>query len=238
MSQEPEADFHEGRPPAVFGAKASSGSLCGILPLDLLQPRLRQYIEKQRPEIHKLGVIGLDELSHLHARWLTERFNRELKKIEGESDDPEDLRHPDVPDIYVDFGHKASYGEKIADRMARIGGSWGFIIGFILFLAAWITVNTLLLRRAAFDEYPFILLNLALSMIAALQAPVIMMSQNRQERMDRLRSEHDFRVNLRSELELRSLHAKVDRLMSHQWQCLNKPSEGEPGAASGSTAAS
>ncbi|MCC7477244.1 DUF1003 domain-containing protein [bacterium] len=170
----------------------------------------------------------------LHNHWLSARLEREVERIEGESDDPEDLKHPEIPNIYSDFGHKASPGERVADKMARIGGSWGFIFGFLLFLAAWITVNAALLAGRAFDPYPFILLNLALSMIAALQAPVIMMSQNRQERMDRLRSEHDFRINLRSELELRSLHAKVDRLMSHQWQELCKTRDHNSDASGGS----
>jgi uncharacterized membrane protein len=101
--------------------------------------------------------------------------------------------------------------------VAKHGGSWGFIIGFSLFLIAWMTINSLALLGEPFDPFPFILLNLALSTVAALQAPMIMMSQNRQETMDRLRSENDFRVNLRAEISLRSLHEKADRILAHQW---------------------
>lgn len=194
----------------------------GQIAMDLLEPHLRHFIEKQREQAQQSGLIALDELNVLHEAWLKERFRRQLKRIEGEAEDPEDLRHPEIPDIYTDFGAKPTFGERIADRMARFGGSWAFIAIFLGFLAVWITTNVLWLHNKGFDPYPFILLNLALSMISALQAPVIMMSQNRTERMDRLRSEHDFRVNLRAELELRSLHAKFDRLMSYQWERLEE----------------
>lgn len=101
--------------------------------------------------------------------------------------------------------------QKLADRVARVGGSWSFIITFVLALAAWVTLNALLATRA-FDPYPFIFLNLMLSMVAALQAPIIMMSQNRQAAIDRAAAEHDYVVNLRAELEIMLLHDKLDAL--------------------------
>ena len=101
--------------------------------------------------------------------------------------------------------------EKLADRVASVGGSWGFIISFMIVLAIWVTLNSLLASRA-FDPYPFIFLNLMLSMVAALQAPVIMMSQNRQGKIDRAAAEHDYIVNLRAELEIMLLHDKLDAL--------------------------
>lgn len=108
----------------------------------------------------------------------------------------------------------------MADRVADFGGSWRFVIIFGAVLLVWVAINSAVLLWRPFDPYPFILLNLILSCLAAVQAPVIMMSQNRQESKDRMRGEQDYRVNLRAELEIRHLHAKMDELMSHQWQRL------------------
>ena len=111
-------------------------------------------------------------------------------------------------------------GERIADTVARFGGSWTFIIGFGAVIVVWITLNVVFLVSRAFDPYPFILLNLVLSCLAALQAPVIMMSQNRQEVKDRKRAENDYLINLRAELEIRSLHRKVDLSIEDQFKHL------------------
>jgi uncharacterized membrane protein len=105
-----------------------------------------------------------------------------------------------------------SAGDRLADSIARVGGSWSFIIGFIVFLASWAVLNVLLLGRDSFDPYPFIFLNLLLSMLAALQAPVIMMSQNRQAERDRIDASHDYEVNLKAEIEIMALHEKLDEL--------------------------
>ena len=113
-----------------------------------------------------------------------------------------------------------TFGERLADKIAAFGGSWMFLMSFGLFLVIWIVTNSLLLRSATFDPYPYILLNLILSCIAAIQAPIIMMSQNRQEAKDRIRSQHDYQVNLKAELEIRHLHEKIDHLLSHQWDRL------------------
>ena len=115
-----------------------------------------------------------------------------------------------------------SRGQKISDKVASFGGSWKFIILFGVILFLWILFNTLALKNLEFDPYPFILMNLILSCIAALQAPIIMMSQNRQEEKDRKRNENDYLINLKSELELRSLHQKVDLLLEEQIQILIK----------------
>ncbi|WP_313071277.1 DUF1003 domain-containing protein [Lacrimispora sp.] len=112
----------------------------------------------------------------------------------------------------------ATKGDKIADRLASVAGSWSFILGFGAVLMLWILINTVVITVHAFDPYPFILLNLILSCVAAIQAPVIMMSQNRQEKKDRLRAENDYRVNLKSELIVEDLHAKLDRLVERQEQ--------------------
>jgi uncharacterized membrane protein len=111
-------------------------------------------------------------------------------------------------------------GQRLADKVASFGGSWTFIISFGIFITIWILLNIIILQAKSFDPFPFILLNLILSCIAALQAPVIMMSQNRQEEKDRERSKKDYMINLKSELEIRILHEKIDHLMLHQEQDL------------------
>lgn len=111
-----------------------------------------------------------------------------------------------------------SWGDRLADKIAEFGGSWTFILLFLGFLAAWIITNVLILSRVQrFDDYPFIFLNLMLSMVAALQAPIIMMSQNRQAKRDRSAAENDYTVNLRAEVEIRELHDKLDGLREGQW---------------------
>ena len=123
------------------------------------------------------------------------------------------------------YDDKVSFGDSIADRVAKFGGSWSFIITFFSILVAWILVNSIVLLSRAFDPYPFILMNLILSCLAAIQAPIIMMSQNRQETKDRIRSENDYKVNLKSEIEIRTLHEKVDHLLLDQWSRLMKSQE-------------
>ena len=115
--------------------------------------------------------------------------------------------------------------EKIADKIASFGGSWKFIFSFIFIMIVWIIINTISFIKKPFDPYPFILLNLILSCIAAIQAPIIMMSQNRQEIKDRIRSENDYKVNLKSEIEIRTLHEKVDHLLLDQWSKMMKIQE-------------
>jgi uncharacterized membrane protein len=113
-----------------------------------------------------------------------------------------------------------SKGQSISDKVASFGGSWKFIIIFGVILFVWILINTVVLSTDSFDPYPFILMNLILSCIAALQAPIIMMSQNRQEEKDRKRNENDYLINLKAELEIRSLHQKIDLLLEEQIKVL------------------
>ncbi|MBL6454707.1 DUF1003 domain-containing protein [Belnapia sp. T6] len=117
-----------------------------------------------------------------------------------------------------DFAGELTFGQRIADRVAEFGGSWSFIIAFGLFLLAWTVLNALLPRP--FDAYPYIFLNLLLSMIAALQAPIIMMSQNRQAARDRLDAAHDYEVNLKAEIEIMALHEKLDQLRTREIEAL------------------
>jgi uncharacterized membrane protein len=114
------------------------------------------------------------------------------------------------------FEEQLTLGERLSDRVATVGGSWGFISGFGLFLVAWAALNSWLFAASAFDPYPYIFLNLILSMIAAIQAPIIMMSQNRQSEKDRLMATHDYEVNLKAELEIMGLHEKLDQMRVEQ----------------------
>lgn len=131
-------------------------------------------------------------------------------------------REPISRNIHVEDTEKLTFGQKLADRVASFGGSWPFIIIFICVLVFWIALNVFILlnHKKPFDPYPFILLNLFLSMLASIQAPVIMMSQNRQSAHDRAAAEHDYEVNLKSELEIMALHEKIDELRNEQWQQL------------------
>jgi uncharacterized membrane protein len=112
------------------------------------------------------------------------------------------------------FDERLTLGERLADRVAAVGGSWGFIVGCTVFLLAWAALNGFVLAASAFDPYPFVFLNLLLSMVAALQAPVIMMSQNRQASKDRLAAAMDYEVNIKSETAIAELHDKVDRMQA------------------------
>jgi uncharacterized membrane protein len=122
------------------------------------------------------------------------------------------------PDAEMDA--QLTPGQRLADRIAAFGGSWWFISVFAVLLFGWMALNSWALLSKPFDPYPYILLNLVLSTLAAIQAPLIMMSQNRQEARDRARAQHDYQVNLKAELEIRQLHQKIDHMLSHQWERL------------------
>lgn len=119
-------------------------------------------------------------------------------------------------DVQKDFESHLTFGQRLADQVAEFGGSWTFILIFATFLVAWVVLNSIILISTAFDPYPYIFLNLLLSMIAAIQAPVIMMSQNRQAMKDRLAAQHDYEVNLKAEIEVLALHDKLDSLRTGQ----------------------
>ncbi len=118
--------------------------------------------------------------------------------------------------INIDIQKATTFGQRLADRVAEVGGSWSFIIGFGVFIAVWMSVNTWLALVGAFDPYPFIFLNLMLSLLAAVQAPVILMSQNRAAARDRLTATHDYEVNLKAEIEIAALHEKLDQIRSQE----------------------
>ena len=150
------------------------------------------------------------------------RLARKIIRLTNEEIDEEHFIHQLLEEstlynIYED--DNPSFGRRAADKLARFAGSWAFVIFFALFLAGWITANILMLKKP-FDPYPFILLNLLLSCLSALQAPLIMMSQNRQEEKDRKRSEGDYKINLKSDIIIEDMHYKLDALIARQGEIL------------------
>ena len=131
--------------------------------------------------------------------------------------------------VNLEFQKIATPGQRLADRVAEIGGSWSFIIAFGVFIAVWVSLNTWIVVVARFDAYPFIFLNLTLSMLAAIQAPVILMSQNRQAAKDRLAAAHDYEVNLKAEIEIAALHEKLDQIRTQELAILIRKLVGESG---------
>ena len=129
-------------------------------------------------------------------------------------------RTPISTNVVQDFSEQMTFGQRMADKVASFGGSWLFISIFMSVMVIWILLNSLILLKfnSSFDPYPYILLNLVLSMLAAIQAPIILMSQNRQAYKDRLSAEHDYEVNLKAELEIIALHEKIDFLKENQWK--------------------
>jgi uncharacterized membrane protein len=154
-------------------------------------------------------------VAELAGRWLKRRpealSEQESRVLESTVE-----RKPISRDVNVAIAHGEGLGDRLADAIARIGGSWSFIVTAIIFLVLWTSGNAWLLGREGFDPYPFIFLNLVLSMVAALQAPIIMMSQNRQSERDRLDASHDYEVNLKAEIEIMALHEKLDEMRHSQ----------------------
>ncbi len=190
---------------------------------ELVYGPVEDLILRKRSEWPAHGLICSDCLNHFRTEYVEdvlELQKGELSTLEHEV--LESLREHEVlaKNINLEFEQQLTLGERLADKVAEFGGSWGFIITFLTVMGIWIAFNVGFLLSGPFDPYPFILLNLVLSCIAALQAPIIMMSQNRQESKDRLHAEHDYQVNLKAELEIRHLSGKMDLLMTRQWQRL------------------
>jgi uncharacterized membrane protein len=179
-------------------------------------------IQKDHPDFDDQCSLSYSELGHYRKKYISDFINTqmgELNEIEQKVIDALNDKTL-VSESLKEDDKKSTFGQRVADHVATFGGSWTFIISFVVFLLLWIASNVFLLMDKGFDPYPFILLNLILSCIAALQAPVIMMSQNRQEEKDRDRAKNDYMVNLKSELEIRILHEKLDHLILHQEQSL------------------
>ena len=197
--------------------------LSEVRPAALIRNSIVEIIRKTNPDWDTDGYICIPDLNHFREEYVKDV----LSKGKGETTILENqvmksLKEHEVlsTNINIEFDRKLSFGERLADKMADYAGSWRFISIFAILLIIWICINSFVLLHRPFDPYPYILLNLILSCIAALQAPIIMMSQNRLEAKDRLRSEHDYRINLKAELEIRHLHEKIDHLLMTQWQRL------------------
>jgi uncharacterized membrane protein len=194
-----------------------------MMPAELIRSALAEQIKTSYPDWKPEGYICLGDLNRFRMKYIQNVLESEKGELTAlDHEVLESLRRHETLSSNVDaeFDKDLALGEKMADGLATFGGSWTFLIIFAAILFIWIAINSFLLLKKPFDPYPFILLNLVLSCLAAIQAPVIMMSQNRQEAKDRLRSQHDYQVNLKAELEIRHLNDKIDHLLSHQWERL------------------
>ena len=190
---------------------------------ELIRPSLFEFIKKKLPDLDSKGFICFDDLGEFRKNYIKEVLEDEIGELSAlDQEVIESLEQHEIlsADIEKQFEKKLTFGERLSDRIAEFGGSWKFLITFGVVIIVWIGANVALLATRAFDPYPFILLNLILSCLAAVQAPVIMMSQNRAEARDRLRAENDYKVNLKAELEIRHLHEKIDHLLRRQYNRL------------------
>jgi uncharacterized membrane protein len=190
---------------------------------ELVRAPLVEIIQRIYPDWSQDGFICVTDLNEFRAKYVREALEKdkgELTALEEEVSRSFKERELLSKNVNLEFERKLTVGERLADGLAKYAGSWKFMIGFAVVLVLWITLNSYVLASSAWDHYPFILLNLCLSCLAAVQAPVIMMSQNRLEAKDRIRAEHDYIVNLKAELEIRSLNEKMDHLLVNQWQRL------------------
>lgn len=213
--------------------KIGSDEVCSITgklfdPSELMELRyvrseIASLIQQDFPTLipsSKVSLQAINKYRTLHLEKMMEEQVGELGYLEeavlNSLRKQEMLSH----NIEDDLEENLTMGQRLADRIASFGGSWTFIISFFVFILIWMCINIFLMVSQPFDPYPFILLNLILSCLAALQAPVIMMSQNRKESKDRARSKHDYQVNLKAEFEIQQLHEKVDYMMRKQEQRL------------------
>lgn len=189
----------------------------------IVRPAVAELIKSSFPNWDTEGFICRDDLRKFRNDYLTKIMQDEKGELSNlEKDVIDKLTDYETisSNIEKEFVSDFTFGERVSDKIAAFGGSWKFISIFVFILFIWIGINSYILLSKPFDPYPFILLNLILSCIAAIQAPVIMMSQNRQEDRDRKRAEADYKINLKSEIELRQLHQKVDHLLIQQWESM------------------
>jgi uncharacterized membrane protein len=189
-----------------------------LVPASLVTQASLDLVKEQHPDWDPNGyvsIVELNRLRHEHVQRMLEKEKGEMTHLEREV--LKSIKNAQIlsRNVEKDIQERYTLGQRVADRVAEFGGSWGFIIAFFVFFMVWILINIAVLVQKPFDPYPFILLNLILSCLAAIQAPVIMMSQNRKEAKDRTRSENDYQVNLKAELEIKQLHEKLDHIIIH-----------------------
>ncbi len=198
----------EARQPLSFGA---------------VRPAIASMVAADHPNLTADDVVCAHHISDYRTRYVAQLLESERGELsELDRQVVESLAREETVsrDVEKTWEKHRTAGEVVADAVADFGGSWTFIIIFFVVLMVWMAFNVWAATRDVFDPFPFILLNLVLSCLAAIQAPIIMMSQNRQEDKDRLRSQNDYRVNLKAELEIRHLHEKIDHLINRQWERL------------------
>jgi uncharacterized membrane protein len=195
-----------------------------LVPLGSLRPALVALILRDHPALDESDLIANATANRYRSRYIEQLLRHERGAFtELDAEIVKSIANQEMlaGNIEDDFAGERSFGDRAADVLASFGGSWAFLIFFAAFLAAWMLWNQAR-GPGAFDPFPFILLNLILSTIAAVQAPIIMMSQRRQEARDRMRARSDYQVNLKAELEIRMLHEKIDHLIAREWQRLEE----------------
>lgn len=188
---------------------------------DFIRIEIFKLIKKDHPDFNQDSYISVEELNHYRKIYLASLIKKEtgeLNTLEREVVDAISKNKFLSENIEIYIEKKLNFGQRLADIIAKFAGSWTFIIFFFSIITFWVGINIWLLTTNPFDPYPFILLNLILSCLAAIQAPIIIMSQNRLEEKDRTRGEHDYQVNLKAELEIRLLDEKMDHIMMHQYK--------------------
>jgi uncharacterized membrane protein len=191
-----------------------------LVRVDSIRPQIKDLIKAAYPDwAEDKGMISVEVLNGFRNEYLQKMLTEEKGELTNlELNVMDSIKNKDLlsAKLETDYRDKLSLGQRVADKVAIFGGSWKFIIIFAIILVIWIFINSYVLIKKPFDPYPFILLNLMLSCIAAIQAPVIMMSQNRQETKDRARAQNDYQVNLKAEIEIRQLNEKVDHILTNQ----------------------
>lgn len=193
-----------------------------LRPLDSIRPAVEALILEDHPDLPGEALIGPDALARYRMNYLEallQQEHGEFTELDRQVAESMAAHETIAEDTESEFDQDRSLGERLSDALARFGGSWTFLMIFAALMMGWMLINNHEGGKA-FDPYPYILLNLVLSCIAAVQAPIIMMSQKRQDQKDRRRSANDYRVNLKAELEIRHLHEKLDYLISRQWSRL------------------
>lgn len=207
-------------PCAVCGGTFPTRELRGTAGV---RPGIMELIRKDHPGIGSEDHICRADLARyrrLYLEELLEEERGELSELDREVIESIETGELVTQNPEEEIDETMTFGQRMADHVAAFGGSWTFILTFLAVLMGWIAINSLSLLTKPFDPYPYILLNLVLSCIAAIQAPIIMMSQNRQASRDRLSAENDYQVNLKAELEIRAIGEKLDLLIHNQWQRL------------------
>jgi len=194
-----------------------------LIPAQLVRDAISDIAKEQHHDWDPKGYLCEDDMDKLRIEYISDILKQdqgEFSKIADEVIQTFEKEELIVQRLYSQYDKNLTSWDKLSDKIASFGGSWAFLGWFFFLMLSWMGLNTLTLFYKPFDPYPFIFLNLILSCLAAIQAPIIMMSQNRIETRDRLRAENDFKINLKSEIEIRSLHEKIDHLMYNQWKKL------------------